>query len=745
MDHCAGRKRTLSFSNSEPTSKLPKLLHSPVPTPSARIVDLAHQPQRISQPNLPIAVLAATILYTAFRHLDHWPAPLVKAYAEDMFGPRAWVDDPRCKWLVQNLALVHSEDEVAIVSSLTVDASLVTESYRYFTVDMPPPPPPQGGDYAIAANADRSESLSSDVVSVMDEALERGRSDDSNGHGSSPNEVEDGNDSDSGDEDEHIMDAAAMDMGKDDSGDSSSSGEDGEEVVLTNNSRRKIGARMPLLNERGYSTTHNLMYPLGLVNLNLQHVRQRFFGTNREFAQDQIASALEKRLDTKSKQNSGLLQRLPDLLTIPQVRMTIANNLTKWLQSPALAGLARALFAATVDHMKNVDPPLPDDLRAIDTILAMKLKANQLNTHIENVTAVARKIPTSSVVRHMYSALVREELELSNPAGAIHLKMIGAIHGVVPPQVSYDAIASTLLTMLVFPPEQNGTKYPRGQLVKKLRRIIRSMATEFASSFDGGQLVDAFFSLDVRNGPWSATDEEDKARLMFQCITLSAAAIINDSSNRGSKELFTAGQIQLRETLMSAKKLMLTWCCTDYGPRYSGRVRKGLGTRKDDEPAGAGPPDFLSALGSSLEEKIPPWLNTMRCLLFAEDADSELMRKFMIPNEATGEEDPDWADEAARIQLCCDYGGDVDDDQLWIVIKSSMSTNDGLAPAMGVQLLENMIECCAKGRHGTLLVGDPLLVWELYNLVEYIPPPRHPTPVSPDVPASGDQNRDIPR
>jgi integrator complex subunit 1 len=57
----------------------------------------------------------------------------------------------------------------------------------------------------------------------------------------------------------------------------------------------------------------------------------------------------------------------------------VAENLEKWLQSPALAGLARNLFASTVQNMKNIDPPLEADLRAVDSILDMRLKANQVS------------------------------------------------------------------------------------------------------------------------------------------------------------------------------------------------------------------------------------------------------------------------------------------------------------------------------------------------------------------------------
>jgi len=121
------------------------------------------------------------------------------------------------------------------------------------------------------------------------------------------------------------------------------------------------------------------LYPIQQRSLNLVRVRQRFFGANLKCAQDSISSSLSERLDVRSKQNSGLLQTLPSFTAVPAVRRMIAENLEKWLQSPALAGLARLLFSSTVKNMKNIDPLLDADRRAIDCILGMRLKANQVS------------------------------------------------------------------------------------------------------------------------------------------------------------------------------------------------------------------------------------------------------------------------------------------------------------------------------------------------------------------------------
>jgi len=87
---------------------------------------------------------------------------------------------------------------------------------------------------------------------------------------------------------------------------------------------------------------------------------------------------------------------LPSFTAIPAVRRLIADNLERWLQSPALAGLARALFSATVSQMRNVDPPLVEDLRALDSILGMKLKANQVRSCLTYVWLVFELFSTDN-------------------------------------------------------------------------------------------------------------------------------------------------------------------------------------------------------------------------------------------------------------------------------------------------------------------------------------------------------------
>lgn len=385
------RKRSLSLVG-EPeraANKIMKLTHSPVPAPrhlTHKATDVGKQ----RKPSWNVQAMAAAILYTAFQHLDHWPAPLTKAFADDCFGPRLWVDDRRCQLLVENLALAYSAEPLQAGDQQLRDASMVADAYRRFEQILPEesvddsefsfPRMPHRGSMSSTGSAKMQRSASSD--SLVEGSISRQQSLENNK-----------DDSDSGDEEECILNAAVSDVVKRD--DDSSSGEEDEEVVVTSKSNGKD--QMDIVSENGVSAPSSAangtnqemevesspkveaLYPIMQSTLDLTRVRQRFFGENLNYAHDSICSSLLDRLDVKSKQNSGLLQSLPWFTSIPGVRFLIATSLEKWLQSPALAGLARTLFSSTVGQIKNVDPPLEEDLKTIDCVLAMKLKANQVS------------------------------------------------------------------------------------------------------------------------------------------------------------------------------------------------------------------------------------------------------------------------------------------------------------------------------------------------------------------------------
>ena len=358
-----------------------------------------------------------------------------------------------------------------------------------------------------------------------------------------------------------------------------------------------------------------------------------------------------------------------------------------------------------------------------------------MNAHVENVTAIARRIPVASVASQLYSKLLHDILLQSDDAigsAADSLKMVGAIHRVLPPHISYDSIAEGLLTLLANPPvaQSRGATTPgttvksrsdRSRLIKKLRSLVRSLSSELGSTFDGCSLINALLSLDVSTASWSARDEEDKARLMFQCVTMSVSPFLKAFEDA---KLSEDDKASLRKSLAATRKLVLTWCCTEYGPHFGSKGKRNhLKAESGDNLAGAGVPDYNSALGSGADEKrIPSWLRAMRCLLLVEEADSLSMKRFVFSGDAfTNDDESEWEQELRRLRVCCSFGRDLCDELLWIVLKSA-SLPQGIDPEMSIQLLEHLFRGCSRKSSGSLTVSDPNLVWEMYNMVLFTPP-----------------------
>lgn len=773
------RKRAHSFGNeTEFTNKIFKASHSPhvgIKRVSSIVgrTTANNTTSNSATPKLNVKILAATILFTSFEYLDHWPVPLVQAYAEDCFGPRSWVDEPACQILVDNLALTHRKENVE--SSLfsqegdeegfSSDAGLVADYYFNFggqrietNGKLSPPVVPsfkqvrRGSHSSHASQASSSLSFpSSSGMSQRPRALSSESFEFSTQHTKmttvTSNDTNDADESDSGDDEEVAISTSFSKESSfhdnNDGGASSSSGEeDEEEIILATRSydddesshRSSTPVPPPIRNEILKHT-----YPVTQRETKYKRIRQRYFGLNLQYAHSAIALSLKNRLDVKSKQNSGLLQALPLFTALPQVRSLITANLEKWLQSPALAGLARSLFSTTVSMMKKVDPPLPEDLAAIDNILSMRLKANQvryfrvhltlsskespvlqtfcmisftrqLNAHVENITAIANNIPTAAVSEHIYESLLRQilltmDLDLANETGSDQLKMIHAVYNVLPTSLSAEGIASAFLTLLFHHPELLDTmNLP--QLVKGLRLLMRKIAKELGVAFDAYQVLSSMISRRVHKEQWTVEDEENKARLLYQCTTLAAQ--------------------QDEQKLIKCRRMLLKWCCRDYAPLWAKHqkpvIKKGAEKKKKgEEIIGAGPADYSSLLDGLNDTVFPPWLDVMRCVLFLEDASSPRLITFLSPDKSALDNESDWNEEVKRITFCFENGGDVDDDMIWTILKGAALKKGAIPPKMALPLVEHLFESCKKGGNASLRIKDPNILWELYKLVEYIP------------------------
>ena len=757
------RKRSLSVDKSHAIScgmasnKSLKIVNGQSPIMGKRA-----QGYTMKKPQMNIKVLAATIIYVAMEPFDHWPVPLVEVYAEDCFGPRIWVDNPACRPLVRNLSFIHSDDvkgrETHMHNNfvkLEMDALKISEFYQKKGKPKTKQKIPQiisSASYATGTSTEKisrlSESEKSKAVLGFFPTSKTNKSTQVKTMVTSCCSKNDEDTSDSGDEEEVAITSIPRKPFDEDDESSSSSGEDEEMNVLNKRyfgvTQRDVAASSMQTGDdestslsEPLTSTIKLMYPIQQESLSFSRARQRYFGQNLEFSYLAVSEKLSQRLDIKSKQNSGLLHCLPHFTSIPHVRTIITANLEKWLQSPALSGLAKNLFSKTVKSMKNVDPPLPADLEALDNILCMRLKTNQLNTHIENVTAVATKIPTLAIAKHIYGKILRKLLVMidsHSSAFSDNLSMICAVHHVSPSQLRANGIASSILDILTNPPPSLH-EVSKPQLVQRIQKLITFIAKKFGSSFDVCAILNAMLQWKVTHGSlWTIRHEENKARIMFQCVILLVDHTVLSHQSEPIGKLVKMNNPSesnistIRTKLMQARKILIRWCCTDYVPLcplISTKDRNncliGSSREEKDEIIGAIPTNYNSILDGMSERNFPSWVNVIRCMLFLENSESPLLRQFLLMGDTTIEDPLGWDIAAKRINFCCDYGADVDDEIIHVVLKTVTEEENDMPNDIALLLLEHMFESCKTSMKPSLLIQDSKLLLKLYNLVEYIP------------------------
>ena len=246
----------------------------------------------------------------------------MKAFAEDSFGARNWVDDERCKAFVSNL-----EQSLKTRETNGSSNEVAEEADAYWETMMEPPTPSTKSNGSVLSSVKAKSHSSKEKRKETKNTIN----------------VDDG-----------------------------SSSSSGEEEVLEAESQPQLS--------KTEEETSTLTLPslFRIMLMTKDPVRQRYCMHSLESTYELISDAFQDRLNSKSKQNYRLLQVLPAFLPIPRVRCLASRHLERWLQSPALAGLARSLFAHLVKEVRCIEPPLPDDIEIIDNVLKLNLKANQV-------------------------------------------------------------------------------------------------------------------------------------------------------------------------------------------------------------------------------------------------------------------------------------------------------------------------------------------------------------------------------
>jgi hypothetical protein len=403
-------------------SPVPTQSRNPFSDTSARLMNhntnTSHR-----KPSFNVQILAATILFSAWEYYDHWPVPLLQVYAEDCFGPRLWVDHKHSELLTANLVLALNDmrNDVSVRSEhesdvpLLEDAATVADTYRTFfqafhvdsqqetlSVALPSTnkrttlfsqlssssfgssdsrrvmlkgePKQKRQRRFRPTTAVESQSESEDEIQSANKSSVRPTKDAQLGDDCSSGKEDSGLDGNKTCQSDLVTEVKSFDVGdaaRQDPSDTCSQPVSSMDVSVD---------ALPREPTNGFGESRNVQfrYPIQQKLLHPERIRKRYFGKNLQAAHDVVFSSLTNRLDLKSKQNSSLLVCLPSFTGIPRVRALVAANLEKWLQSPALAGLARSLFSSTVTRLQIVDPPLPEDIKVIDCIIEMKLRTNQV-------------------------------------------------------------------------------------------------------------------------------------------------------------------------------------------------------------------------------------------------------------------------------------------------------------------------------------------------------------------------------
>ncbi|KAL7554730.1 hypothetical protein ACHAWF_018265 [Thalassiosira exigua] len=650
VSHCASRKKLLlSPTPSNLVHQKQAPLHSGCEGPKGQLLEK-------------ISVLAANILHTALRHADNWPVQIMKAYAEDMFGPRNWVDNERCKAFVSNLDLSLQPSEVD--GACDRNSTSAIEAEIYFS--------------SLISRASQSDAPHQKVLSTKEKRKHAKQSQ---------------------------------------SSDSSS----GEEEVLTASSSLSVPDH-----------SHSLKVIFHASSISKRQVRPRYHMLDPVF--EVVSDAFQERLNSKSKQNVRLLQVLPSFLCIPRVRCLASHHLERWLQSPALAGLARNLLGLIVQELQSVEPPLPDDLKVIDNILRLNLKANQLSMHIEHVTRLAKKLPTQQVAQMIFSHCLQGECSSGSVSNALkpnndHLRMLRSVYAVLNRRLAAKALAASVSMLDILNPASKASEL--NSQFQRISCLLCSVVDALGELHDGFHFVQAMIEAKA-GGPKTIPCVKFMARLIFECTLLvTRLPSLNTALEDASRNVDRVDKGELdrfRKRMLWLRKVVLRWCASDLCRAYYSKVSQEEEAKCADTyyergavTRGPGAPDFGSALDRhtsfQIRDDSSPFLGMMTemCrLLFLSDYDDEEVEN----------------DRLQRVYFCCQFGNDVDDELIRIILSSPNAT-----PKTKVEVIENLLARCGsssqnavqEGVDETTRFGGRVInfrvetLWSMWELAEYKP------------------------
>lgn len=599
-----GRKRAPS---EDITHSRKRQMLSPIPNRQMH-------PNSEQKTHLPVestSVWAATCLHTVLQHIDHWPIQIMTAFAEDSFGPRIWVDDERCSLIVANLEQSIKSRHLTLTDAMV---SAAEEAEIYFS------------------SLGKLYTKSKTILPTTTIPAQTKQS--------------------SSKEKRKLATDSKMDV------DISSSS--GEEEVLESEVLPSFS--MTSVQEQSHSKNNSPIDALfSSSSPSTELVRQRYMSSNAELMYEVVSDAFEERLNSKSKQNSRLLQTLPLFLRIPRVRVLASRHLERWLQSPALAGLARTVFAEIVKHIEKADPPLFDDLEVVDNILKLKLKANQLGIYVEHITAIVKTLP--SVTRKVFTHCISQE-DSSNESATDKLNVLRAVYMTLDKKDAAVTLASSIVA-LESEVIEAGSKMDEVMLqYKDLHAHMCKVVEHLSTSFDGFQFATSI--IETKIGTVSkVSDALNSSRLIFLCTTLARdiSSLQHHDEEVNSKELS-----HYRMKMLKLRKVIMRWCMKDLCSVYHKKIIQEEERKCADSQfergavvSGPGVANYRSALDadsyrntSDQRSSFNDLMSVLRCLMFISYPPSSDMEFFLGKYSDQG--------HCNRVEFACKFGVDIDEE-----------------------------------------------------------------------------------
>lgn len=361
---------------------------------------------------------------------------------------------------------------------------------------------------------------------------------------------------------------------------------------------------------------------------------------------------------------------------------------------------------------------------AINTLLLLSI-SNQLPMHIENITMIAKNVPTLKVAELIFTHCLQGECTSGSVSNALkpnddHLRILRSAYAVLDKKLATTALASCVTTMMSSDQLENITSL--------LCTVVESLGT----LHDGFLFVEAIIKYHSGTSKTKSSINA-AARLIFECTILVTRAIPSLQSSQAAARKTARGQLLysfgdigeeklngFRKSMLTLRKKILRWCSTDFCRVHyksvAGEERDNCSDTYYEQGCvtrGPGAPDFGSVLsGVERSDNSSSFLRMMkliRCILLLSP--EEIETSFSMTSE-DGQVDQD---RSKHVMFCCQYGADVDNEMMQIILSSPNMT-----PNTAVSLIESLIARCSDNKD-SVITCDVDTAWKMYSLAEYTP------------------------